>query len=555
VISEIEIRRASVFDLEEVDPESTSYGIYRFANRLHLMTREGVIRSELLIQEGDCFDEFLLQESIRALRGLEFLNQASAEVEALPDGSRKLMIRTQDDWTLEVSLGIAIDEGFTIEGLGVVEKNFLGTGTTLGWVRREDLESLENGAVGAIPRIPRTSLDASGEVGWTRTGWYADQMVRLPFRVETDHLAFRERARFRNDVFRYTGSGAEDFRYALLPFDLKDGDVAIQGRVGQPGRYWLVGGGLGWEDWTFPGYPGSVLEIADRDFDAGVPAAPETVALLLGQTEAQSALRLNLALGYRGMRYTQRRGLDAVDAEQDVPVGIEVLLSAGKSVGDFGRNHVDDAKSRLSVYYGADWGRFVLGSELDVEARSVDPQGGEREYRDVLSEVDFYLYTVLNDHHTVVTRASGARGTEMSRPFQLTLGGRDGVRGYSRDAFPGAESMVFSVEERWLLDWPNSEAADVSVTVFGDAGRMVAGEVPFGVDSGWRASVGLGLRLGFPSGSPKGRRIEFTYPLTGDRDQAVYFRYYEDVTGLLLGFADALMERTRWGGFRPELSR
>ena len=156
MVSEIEIRRASVFDLEEVDPESTSYGIYRFANRLHLMTREGVIRSELLIQEGDCFDEFLLQESIRALRGLEFLNQASAEVEALPDGSRKLMIRTQDDWTLEVSLGIAVDEGFTIEGLGVVEKNFLGTGTTLGWVRREDLESLENGAV-VVARKDRIS--------------------------------------------------------------------------------------------------------------------------------------------------------------------------------------------------------------------------------------------------------------------------------------------------------------------------------------------------------------------------------------------------------------
>jgi hypothetical protein len=61
--------------------------------------------------------------------------------------------------------------------------------------------------------------------------------------------------------------------------------------------------------------------------------------------------------------------------------------------------------------------------------------------------------------------------------------------------------------------------------------------------------------MGVPSGSPKGRRIEFTYPLTGDREQAVYFRYYEDVTGLLLGFADALMRRSRWGGFRPELSR
>jgi hypothetical protein len=51
--------------------------------------------------------------------------------------------------------------------------------------------------------------------------------------------------------------------------------------------------------------------------------------------------------------------------------------------------------------------------------------------------------------------------------------------------------------------------------VFVDAGRIWAGDAPFGVDSRWLANVGIGIRGAFPPGSHNAFRIDVAAPLQG----------------------------------------
>ena len=103
-------------------------------------------------------------------------------------------------------------------------------------------------------------------------------------------------------------------------------------------------------------------------------------------------------------------------------------------------------------------------------------------------------------------RASGAGGWSAQTPFQLTLGGRDMVRGYRSEAFPGSQRAVFSLEDRIYLPWPAPGLFDFGLSLFLDVGQIRAGEAPFGVDSGWRAAAGAGIAMASISAAEAPRR-------------------------------------------------
>ena len=82
VISSIDVESQTIYD-----PSSTSVALlawtYRVLDLMHINTREAFIRSELLFQEGDCFDSFLMSESERLLdsHGFMYVEEMSAQVD------------------------------------------------------------------------------------------------------------------------------------------------------------------------------------------------------------------------------------------------------------------------------------------------------------------------------------------------------------------------------------------------------------------------------------------------------------------------------------------
>jgi hypothetical protein len=74
---------------------------------------------------------------------------------------------------------------------------------------------------------------------------------------------------------------------------------------------------------------------------------------------------------------------------------------------------------------------------------------------------------------------------------------------------------VLRVEERWLLGRPFG-LGDAGIATFVDAGMMRAGDVPYGVDTPVRASVGLGLLAAVPPRSRRLWRVDLAFPVTRD---------------------------------------
>ena len=112
----------------------------KIANSLHVLTREDVIRRELLFKEGDPYDQRVVDESARHLRNLGFIGNVTITPDTLPDQTVDLLVKTHDRWTLNPSMSVAAGGGVSGFGVGVREDNFLGSGqkAEIGYSRLSD---------------------------------------------------------------------------------------------------------------------------------------------------------------------------------------------------------------------------------------------------------------------------------------------------------------------------------------------------------------------------------------------------------------------------------
>ena len=62
--------------------ENNSF-IYGLANDLHVVTKENVVRNELLFKEGDSLDQDITAETERNLRQLDFLDENRIRIDTV----------------------------------------------------------------------------------------------------------------------------------------------------------------------------------------------------------------------------------------------------------------------------------------------------------------------------------------------------------------------------------------------------------------------------------------------------------------------------------------
>jgi hemolysin activation/secretion protein len=136
-------------------------------------------------------------------------------------------------------------------------------------------------------------------------------------------------------------------------------------------------------------------------------------------------------------------------------------------------------------------------------------------------------------------------------PYQLTLGGRDGVRSLLEDDLPGGRMVRAVLEDRIALPIPRWDALDLGVTLFADAGRIWAGDVPYGVTSGWEGALGAGLRVALPSGSRNAWRADVVFPVDLAGEGPV-FRITMELNRIRSGFFTGELARSRRFSAGPE---
>jgi len=548
-VSAVVVTPHSFFETADSTDGGTLAWFYGIANRVHADTNEDFLRAELLLRVGDCYDPFLVEESQRLLEQLGFIDRAEVTGVTQPDGSVQILVETWNNWTLQFEPRFRFEEGFEFAGLDITERNLFGRGIVLGGFYRQNRELLNVGGRFETPHLLGTRWDARLQASRTRVGNAFQQGFFYPFVGEVGRRAAVQSFVQSENQFSYSLPAGGTYSHVVQPYGQRTGQITVAGRIGRPGRLTIFGGGLSREEWDYPRFGAEV--VRNEDFGNAEPAPPEVTDILAPQLRDYQTTRFNLIFAQRHLSFERHERLDVLRGDQAVAVGGEAALVLGRSIPFLGSNSMNedsDFFGRVRLFGGLAPGNWVFASAVSVEGRKIFG-GVENGWNDVLAEFDIYSYWRPSEtsRHTLFARFSGAGGWSVTGPFQLTLGGVSGLRGYSVDDHPGGKRLIASLEDR-IYFGSREGLVDLGMTAFVDVGSIWEAGVPFGADSGTLATGGVGLRAGF-FGSRSVTRIDVAFPLNGpDSFGSPTFRISAELLGLRRGVEDRQLRRSRRAG-------
>ncbi|MGH7720087.1 MAG: hypothetical protein ACREON_14755, partial [Gemmatimonadaceae bacterium] len=465
----------------------------RWANALHSTTRASVIRRFLLLEVGEACSERERAESERILRAQPYLAEAS--VRAIPDGESAVIIvaETVDELTPVISARTSAESPY-VAGLKLGEGNFLGSGTYVSAMWRDGLvrDTYEARVVDYQFAGRPIILDlhaARRDIGFHTLTFE----VGRPFLTDLQRAGWRVHLGDHNDVFDFYHGEAEPVQLTLRRKYAEVGGIL---RVGVPGRLSLFG-----------------ASISKETDESRSPPSPEPGVgydALLGRFQRRENARVNALWGVRTLSFLRVERFDALTAVQDVPRGLQLGILFGRSLSAFGAID-DDFLVAGDLFTGAGGERTFVSLHALAEGRQ---NYDENEWDGIIASASLTAYRRIHEKHTIVFDADWASAWKQRIPFQLTLGDRDGgLRGYGDSRSAGARRAVVRLEDRWYVGQFRDQA-DLGLSFFAEAGRLWAGDAPFGVDTPVRGSVGVGLLVAVPPGSKRNFRLDIAYPLS-----------------------------------------
>ena len=510
-VGSIEILNNSLFAPREIEERPFNWAL-GVVNGVHMRTRSDYLRSELLVAEGGCFNEVALAASVRNLRDLDFIARVEADSRLLPDSTIAVRVETWDEWSTQAGVDFDIENSFQFKGFNVAEKNALGRGLRASFRYRSFRERKDKSFTLASVRFLGTRAQASVSGGTTRTGSFLRQDLSQPFATEAGALSFQSRVQYEDREHPWLTGDRDGVSHLLLPLTDRSAYVLARRRLGVPGRITVLGGEL---DVLRRTRSGAVRQVAGFDFDGATPAADSLALRLRPQDAPDSHVRVGASLGVRRIRFTTATGLDLLSGVQNVALGSELIVTLGRTLGSWGTSRTD-SYARMEGYASGAWGPLLANVSAAGQGRRLDGSAGPAgsRWRDlaVVGQALLYAQPPPVGLQTMVTGVSFNLRRNLKQPYQVALGGEGGVRGYREDDLPTGSTVVLFAEERVNLPWFHP-AVGLGLTAFADWGRGWAADVPFGQDTGWRGSIGGGLRFGFPAGSGTVTRLEVAWPL------------------------------------------
>jgi hypothetical protein len=456
----------------------------------HTTTKADIIRRFLLVSVGRPCSATQLAESERILRLEPFL--ADVVVRAVADslGGVRIEVETVDEITTVFSmpfrrwrpaallLGDGNVGGQAVYVAGNVQQGF--AYRTGGGVQIVDYQAFGRPYTIALVanRAPlgSTLTLAFGHAFLTdlqRTGW---------------HVGY-------SNVNAYTSFIRPDTGVVSLDVVRRFADIGSVLRIGFGRRIGFLGGLLTYES-VAPAAQAVVIT------DSGLVADP--TAPIGGPLARYQNVRLNAVGGVRILSFREVRGFDALAAVQDVATGVQFGAVLGRG---------NDTFLSTDFYAGLGGARSFAAVRVEGEAR-YDPSVDRWDSMVASGRLAWYLKP--SDAHLVIASDEFSGGSRVRIPFQLALGALPGgVRGYGNSRAVGAARSVTRLEERWSLG-QCTRYVGLGLAGFADAGMVWAGGAPFGVTSGVKTGVGVGVLVAVPPQSKRLWRLDFAAPVSPD---------------------------------------
>ena len=511
------IRSVSVEIVDIFDGPNLSW-FHRVANRLKFPTEQAIIRRELLFEEGDPYDEFLVAESERNLRSLRFLNNV-AIIAIMGDDYVDIVVTVQDTWTIFPQVFFSSGGGTNKQSLGLAEKNLFGYGKRLEFLYGEDENRKSWECLWKDPRVFGTKQELTIFHFDRSDGTKTYAAISHPFRNFVDPAAWKVEADYFDVVGKLFRDGEESMIYRQLHRMFKGSLSLAFGKPEHLQNRVSFGYDYNYDHFRPPSsedYDETGVDPRNAQFDQDLLAKDRRYSgpSIGWQRVEPDFISLNYIDSF-GRVEDFNLGNDLqiknvfaprlLDSEEDALL-LSVSDSEGKRFGgrSFGRMQVSGA-SRIDPY-------GFSNTNLSLSMRYYNVIG----YLDVLG--------VSLGKHTLASAFRVDWGDHLDNDTQYLLGAFNGLRGYSDRAFTGTSRVVYNAEDRVHFVEDLFRLLDLGGAVFFDVGGT--GERSFGdiFAEELRADLGFGLRFGFPKASGGGiLRLDLAFPLRNAADGSAAF--------------------------------
>lgn len=487
VIGQIIFDKQDVFDTSQPGENKS---LYRLANRWHIITRDSVIRQQLLIRPGDKFSRRLLEESERLLRRNSYLFDAKITPVAYRDGVVDIRVWTRDLWTLMPGLSVSRSGGENRSRVSLSERNLVGTGITL--------------KLAYTDTVDRSStsfefLDRNLGNSW------ATMFFKLSENSDGDTQQFALHRPFYSLDSRWSAGTAyldEAREESFYDLGVAAAEYAVEEKNYSVRAGWSSGLRNGWvRRWI------SGIAHEESDFS---PVPNGTLPVLTPEDRLLIYPFFGFELLQDDFQTTSNR--DQIGRTEDFYLGTQISGSVGWADREFGadRNSLLYSASASNGFGAIQKKALFLSSwvsgRIDNGASANTRFGAGARFYNQISDKRLFFMTV-----------DAVAGNNLDLDSLVDLGGDSGLRGYPLRYQTGDSRALFTIEQRYFTDWYPFRLFRVGGAIFADVGRTW-GDNPVGEPSlGWLKDVGFGLRLGPTRASGRDViHIDLAFPLDGD---------------------------------------
>ena len=434
VINAIQIVSDEVFE----EPSSGFAAFFRIANKIHVRTREQVIRRELLFAPGEPLNHERLEQTERNLRALAFLRDA--RIEAVPaengDGEVEAVnvrVTTWDAWSLTPHIDFEHVDGRALWDFGVSEDNLLGLGKSLTVAHRTDLDRTSDRIWYYDPQLAGSRFALNVSAADLSDGDEKSFALGRPYFSLEDLWAFSVRAGTfsRRDPLFADGQEIGRLKHRGQWGDLEYGRAVRR----NPTRALRV-------------------HVAYRIREERIGTDPREFGFV--EVGIQSI----------GHRFTRLTHVNRFERAEDFNLGTQSYATVGLSTPGLGGG--DDRV--VSVAIGHTHGVLFSPDHFLVAEVGVVSRHERDRWLNTLAVTRARYLRKHATRHLLIGRAGFLWGHELDPEVQLLLGAESGLRGYPVRQFAGTRSLLLSAEERWFIADDVGQIISLGAAAFVDSG-------------------------------------------------------------------------------------
>ncbi|MDB4943744.1 MAG: outer membrane protein assembly factor YaeT precursor [Labilithrix sp.] len=513
IIEGVETRRLEVLEDRDPIPEQV-LGIKtrKLANSLHAVSKDYVIRREMLIGVGDAYEQIWVDETARNMRARMPL-QASIIIIVPITGTApdrvKLLVITKDIWSLRLSYDMSVTPG-GLENLLIVpqETNLFGWQHTVSTSFQLQPESYTLGAGYKIPRFGSSWIGASAGASISvnrRTGEAEGSSLSLSvgqglYSTRTKWGWSASASESTGVARRYVNAQVGLFNSSVTP-NVAD-NIPTQYKSAVRGASVGVTRSFGWGiknnfSLSMNAAKAEYTSFGNEAFD------PRAVADFQQRFVPRGEDRVYPALSWATFsnHYLRTIDINTLALQEDFRLGHDVSASVypvAKALGS----------TRDLVGFSAKVGYSLrLGDGLAGASVSTFAEDSHGDITDASVAGSFGAISPRTGFGRVVMNAYFINRYQNYLRARTTTGGDDRLRGYPSNYFFGKDAIFYNLEFR-------STSVEILKCALGGVAFYDVGDAAQGFDMlRAKQSVGVGLRALFPQVNRLVFRADLAFPM------------------------------------------